>query len=73
MASINSQEYKKMIKRLKQARIQAGLTQAQVSKSLNKPQSFVSKIESGERRIDPIELSTLAKLYKERVSRLLGE
>ncbi|HEY6388986.1 MAG TPA: helix-turn-helix transcriptional regulator [Candidatus Acidoferrum sp.] len=47
---------------LKQARIDAGLTQTQVARKLSKPQSFVSKFESGERRIDFVELQYLAKL-----------
>jgi hypothetical protein len=34
----------------------AKLTQAQVAAKLGKPQSYVSKVESGERRIDPPEL-----------------
>jgi len=34
----------------------AGLTQVQLAARLSRPQSFVSKIESGERRIDVVEL-----------------
>ena len=41
-----------------------GLTQVQVAKKLGKPQSYVSKVESNERRIDVIELKTFAKIYK---------
>ncbi len=52
-----------MLQRLKEARRRAGLTQAEVAATLHKPQSFVSKCESGERRIDVIELEDFAKLY----------
>ena len=38
------------------ARQRAGLTQAQVAKRLRKPQSFISNYESGQRRIDVVEL-----------------
>jgi len=51
-------------KRLKQARQQAGLTQAAVARAIGQPQSFVSKCESGERRVDYVELKELARLYK---------
>lgn len=37
------------------ARREQGLTQVTVAERLNKPQSFVSKYESGERRLDVIE------------------
>jgi transcriptional regulator with XRE-family HTH domain len=37
-------------------RREAGLTQVQVAERLDVPQSFVSKYESGERRLDAIEL-----------------
>lgn len=52
-----------MLRRLKEARQNAGLTQCQVAATLKRPQSFLSKCESGERRIDAIELATYAKLY----------
>lgn len=38
-------------------RLEAGLTQTELSQLLGKPQSYVSKYESGERRLDIIELS----------------
>ena len=41
---------------LRQARVDAGLTQVEVAKRLKVPQSFVSKYESGERRLDLVEL-----------------
>jgi transcriptional regulator with XRE-family HTH domain len=60
--------YRALLNSLKQARNDAGLTQAQVARKLSKPQSFVSKFESGERRIDFVELQYLAKLYRKPLS-----
>jgi transcriptional regulator with XRE-family HTH domain len=56
--------YAQFLDRLKQARVEAALTQVEVAKKLERPQSFVSKIESGERRVDIVELNELAKLYR---------
>lgn len=55
--------YKEFLRRLRQARLEAGLTQIQVADTLEKPQSFVSKCETGERRVDVVELQVLASLY----------
>jgi transcriptional regulator with XRE-family HTH domain len=64
----NRRHYRALLNRLKQARKAAGLTQAQVARKLSKPQSFVSKFESGERRLDFVELQYLAKLYRKPIS-----
>ena len=61
-------EYRSFLQRLKQAREEAALTQTQVSKKLGRPQSFVSKCESGERRVDFVELQHLARIYKKPLS-----
>lgn len=61
--SVYSARYRTLIGRLRRARTDAGLTQAQVAAELGRPQSFISKCESGERRIDPVELELLARLY----------
>jgi len=42
-------------------RMGAGITQQQLSVILNVPQSYISKIETGERRIDLIELREICK------------
>jgi transcriptional regulator with XRE-family HTH domain len=57
------QQYRHFLERLRQARRDAGLTQVDVARELRRPQSFVSKCESGERRVDVVELEELARLY----------
>ena len=59
-----SAAYRLFLKRLREARRTAGLTQAQVAAKLRRPQSFVSKCESGERRVDVVELQAFARLYR---------
>ncbi len=46
---------------LRQARHQRGITQAELAARLGRPQSFVSKYESGERRLDLVELRQICK------------
>ncbi len=41
-----------------------GLTQVEIATFLDKPQSFVSKYESGERRLDVIEFLEVCKALK---------
>lgn len=62
--TIYSKEYRVVLVRLKNARIKSGLTQKDVAKIIGKPQSYISKCESGERRLDVTELNRLAKIYK---------
>ena len=58
--SIYSAEYQRLCSLLRQLRHEAGLTQVQVATRLGVPQSFVSKYESGERRLDVVELGHVA-------------
>ena len=62
--SIYSVRYQAFLKRLRQAREEANLTQVEVAKKLNQPQSYVSRCESGERRVDVVELTDFAMIYK---------
>ena len=59
--------YAQFLGKLRQARLEAGLTQVEVARKLKRPQSFVSKIESGERRVDVVELSELARVYRRKL------
>ena len=61
-------QYRKFLLRLRQARREAGLNQTQVARKLSRPQSFISKVESGERRLDFVELQNLAKIYNKPLS-----
>lgn len=66
--SIYSKEYRTVIDKLKKARFDARLRQEDVASKLKKTQSYISKIERGERRIDVVELKGLAKIYKKSLS-----
>lgn len=49
---------------LKEERKRAGLTQAMLAKRLRRPQSYVSKYERGDRRLDVIEFLEIARAMK---------
>jgi DNA-binding XRE family transcriptional regulator len=59
--SLRSTESEKLAALLRSVRSESGLTQAQVAERLEVPQSFVSKYESGERRLDLVELRQICK------------
>ena len=59
--SIHSERYLVFLKMLRKAREDAGLTQAQVARKIRETQTFVSKCERGERRIDVVELQTFCR------------
>jgi transcriptional regulator with XRE-family HTH domain len=61
-----------LFEKLKKARLESGLTQIEVSKKLKKPQSHVSKLESGERKLVAVELIELAKIYKKDLNYFLN-
>jgi len=61
--TIYDDDYKVFVKKLKKARNEAGLTQVQVAKKLGCTQAYLSKVESGQLRVDVLELKRLAGLY----------
>ncbi len=60
-------------KALVDARLQACLTQQEVAFCLGKPQSFVSKFESGERRLDVIEFLDICQALGIKPQFILGK
>jgi transcriptional regulator with XRE-family HTH domain len=74
--SIYSEEYQQLCALLRQLRRDASLTQVEVAERLDVPQSFVSKYEAGERRLDVVELSHVAEALEttldDVVARLAG-
>ncbi|MDP2704032.1 MAG: helix-turn-helix transcriptional regulator [bacterium] len=66
--SIHTKEYAVFVERLRKARDEAGLTQVQVAKKLKRPQSHISNIESGQQRVDVVELQRFAKMYAKDIS-----
>lgn len=62
MASIYSDEYQFVIKTLREARIAQGITQENLARKLERPQSFVAKFENGERRLDIVEFINISYL-----------
>ncbi|MBU2010445.1 MAG: helix-turn-helix transcriptional regulator [Patescibacteria group bacterium] len=62
--TIYTKDHKFIIEQLKKARIEASLDQEKVADLLGKTQSYVSKIEAGQRRIDIVQLKEFSKIYK---------
>jgi transcriptional regulator with XRE-family HTH domain len=65
--TIYSKEHRKLVERLKKARKEAGLDQEAVAKLLGVTQSYISKMESGQRRIDIVQLRRFGKVYKKKI------
>lgn len=68
-----TQEYAAFLEALINARKRQKLTQQAVADSLGRPQSFVSKYESGERRLDVVEFCRIARVLWEDPVQLLQE
>jgi transcriptional regulator with XRE-family HTH domain len=62
--SVFTPTYTRFRELLTEAREGAGLTQAELARKLDKPQSYVSKFERGERRLDVVEFFEVARALK---------
>jgi transcriptional regulator with XRE-family HTH domain len=65
--AIYSKEHRSLVERLRTARKEAGLDQEDVAELLGVTQSYISKIESGQRRIDIVQLKRFAIVYKKEI------
>jgi transcriptional regulator with XRE-family HTH domain len=61
---IDQRKYKALGAAFSLARTEAGVTQKQLAAKLRKPQSFVSSYETGQRRLDLLEISRIADALK---------
>jgi transcriptional regulator with XRE-family HTH domain len=59
--TLNNIKHKIFLELLYQVRVTAGMTQKTLAEKLDVPQSFISKVETGERRLDIIELSEVCR------------
>ena len=71
--SLNKKEHKTLLEQLYRLRMSSGLRQLDLAEQLGVPQSFVSKIESGERRIDLIELREICIALGSNLTEFINE
>lgn len=69
--TIRTKEYGDFVGKLRKARLEAGLRQIDVAKKLRRTQSYVSRVEVGEQRLDIMELKRFADLYKKDIKYFL--
>lgn len=62
--SLGSPDYNRFVALLVAARKKAALSQQTLADRLERPQSFVAKYESGERRLDVVEFVTIARAMR---------
>jgi len=71
--AIYSKAQKFLVNQLKKARLESGLDQNKAAKLLGRTQSHISKVESGQRRIDVIQLKEFSKIYNKPMDYFLNE
>lgn len=71
--SMHTQKYQIFRDMLVDARLKTGLTQVQVAEKIDQPQSYVSKYERGERRLDFTEFVELAIIFEINISAFIEQ
>jgi transcriptional regulator with XRE-family HTH domain len=61
MKFLRTPEHKRLMKMLATARKSKGLTQQQLAEQIGENQNFISKYESGERRLDFLEVAAISR------------
>ena len=62
--TLGTSRHRALIAFLTQKRKDAGLSQSELAKALGEYQSFVARMESGQRRVDVVEYENLARILK---------
>lgn len=71
MKSIFSDEQKKITEKLKAARIKQGYSQEQLAEKLGNTQSYISKVEQGQIRLDIVQLKKISEALGEDYRKLI--
>ncbi|RFD29211.1 transcriptional regulator [Pseudomonas sp. GL93] len=71
--TIYRREYDVLLSLIKKHRKESGMTQADCSKALERPQSFMSDVETGSRRLDIVQLRDLCKVLGIELIELIEE
>ncbi len=71
--SIHKSEYLVLLRRLRALRTEAGLTQVELSTALQRPQSYISDVERGSRRLDLLQLQELCNACGQSLTEFVGE
>jgi len=71
--SIHKNEYSVLLRRLRELRTEAGMTQVDLSTALQRPQSYVSDVERGSRRMDLLQLRELCNACGQSLTEFVDE
>ena len=63
--------HEELVRRLREARRTSGMTQEDVARYLGLPQSVVSRMEAGQRKVSAVELRDLSALFEVPMDRLV--
>ena len=63
--------HEELVRRIREARLESSLTQAEVADELGLPQSVISRLEAGQRKVSAIELRDLSELLGIPMERLV--